>query len=96
MKALIRIAIHLGSIFGLLVLAALRGNPYSWMSEMDPTIPPDAIEDVSGNRFIFSTLVFVTIATIQLAMFFTASQKSGRWLPAFLAAAATILWILTI
>jgi len=94
MKALIRAVIHLGTIFGLLVLAAMIGSPYSWMYEMDPTIPPDAIKDESGNRVIFATFLFATMTAVQLAMFFTAGRISGKRLSAFLIAAATTLWIM--
>lgn len=62
MRSAIRWLAQASCIWGVLLLAALAGNSYSWMYEMAPSIPRGAIEDASGNEAVLATMVFLAIA----------------------------------
>ncbi|MGO4764620.1 hypothetical protein AB4120_18965 [Cupriavidus sp. 2KB_3] len=95
MTRLVRTLAHFGSVFLLLVLPGLAGNPYDWMTEMGPAMPPGGIADASGNRLLFSNFLFATIAAVQLGLFFTTGRTAGKWLSACVIFTATALWGMT-
>ncbi|MDA8447600.1 hypothetical protein [Paracidovorax valerianellae] len=84
MNKLFRIAIHAGSIFGLLVMALLPGDKYGFMQEMDPSIPANAIENGTGNSTVAASAIFALVAIAQIAIAVKSSKPSGRVLPAVL------------
>ncbi|GKS88752.1 hypothetical protein LL962_05225 [Xanthomonas sp. NCPPB 1067] len=67
MKKLIRIVLHAASLLGLMVIA-LTGRKDDLIYEMDPSIPPHAIEHGSGNHVVVAGVVFALVALVQAVL----------------------------
>ncbi len=64
MKKLVRIVLHAASLLGLMVIA-LTGRKDDLIYEMDPSIPPHAIDNGSGDHVVVAGLVFALVALVQ-------------------------------
>jgi hypothetical protein len=80
---------------GLLVLAVLPAHKYGWMEDIDPAIDPAALEDGSGNRLVFATLVLLLAVGLQALGWWLAAPVPGarrHLLPGLCIAALLGLW----
>lgn len=83
---------YLTFMLGMLVLILFPGSPYSWVQDMDPTIPLSAFEDQSGDRLIFVTLVWICVIAFQIPLFIRAREKWHRVIAVGLISAVSCLW----
>lgn len=86
---------YAASAAGLLVLSLLPGHKYAWMDAVDPATDPAALEDGSGNRFLFATVVMLVAVGLQALSLLQAGPAHGarrRVLPCLLIAAVLALW----
>lgn len=90
---------HAASAAGLLVLAVLPGHKYGWMEDIDPAIDPAALEDGSGNRVVFATLVLLLAVGLQALGWWLAAPGAGvgagarrHLLPGLCIAALLAVW----
>ena len=65
------------SVAGLLVLAVWPAHKYAWMAAVDPATDPAALEDASGNRVVFATLVMVAAVGLQVLWLCKAQPVHG-------------------
>jgi uncharacterized membrane protein len=90
MKKSIKIFGHLLSVSGLLLLAILPANKYSWMKEMDPSING---EDPSGNRLIFSLTILIIIGIIEMMISLKTAKVEKIVSLSIIVAGVLIWWI---
>lgn len=69
----------------------LLSNKYSWMHEVDPSIPPSAIEDGAGNRALFRILLLGLVTTPQLIILVMARGRTERVVAWLLIAVAVLV-----
>lgn len=75
MKPLFRLLAHLLFIGGMLVFYLLPADPYDWMREFDPAIAPDALENPSDDKLIFTVLLLIAITTAQAALLASSGNR---------------------
>ena len=68
---------YAASVAGLLVLAVWPANKYAWMAAVDPATDPAALEDASGNRLVFATLVMLAAVGLQALWLWKARPAHG-------------------
>lgn len=85
------------SAAGLLVLLVLPGHKYAWMEAVDPATAPAALEDASGNRLLFATVVMALAVALQLLWLLKGWHTHGarhRVVPCVLIVAVFAVWML--
>ena len=92
MKKLLRVVVHLMFACGLFILYILPSNKYNWMQELDPSISADSLEDVSGNRAIFTSLLLILIISAQLVLVAKISNKKEKAGSIVLILIAVFVW----
>lgn len=92
MKLAGKLIAHAIFVCGLAIFYMLPLNKYSWMQEMDSSISTLPVDNSSGSRLIFATLVLAAIVLAQLVVLITSSQKRERLISAALIAVALAAW----
>ena len=88
---------YAASAAGLLVLLVLPGHKYAWMEAVDPATAPAALEDGSGNRLLFATVVTALAVGVQLLWLLKAWHSHGprhRVVPCVFILAVLAVWAL--
>ena len=93
MKKLLRIVAHLIFACGLFVFYILPSNKYGWMQELDPSISADSLEDVSGNRAVFTSLLLILIISAQFVLVAKVSNKKEKAGSIVLILVAIFVWL---
>ena len=78
MKNSVRIFAYFIFALGMTVIFVLPSNKYSWMVEMDPSLATLPIDNSSGERAIFSFLLFIAIVGSQLVVVAIADSKREK------------------
>lgn len=91
MKRLLPLGAHVVSVLGLLLMATLTSNKYEWMSEMDPSIPANAI-DTSGNSTLAAGLLLAFVIVTQLILAIKSRKISTRLWSGTLILLAIAVW----
>mgnify|MGYP005980721463 CR=1 len=89
-----RIGLYAMYALGLFLILIFSGDKYDWMSDFDSSISPGAIEDSSGNRFIFIVLMLCVTLLIQLFFLITSKKLTGRLWAIFFMGVALAVFIL--
>ena len=77
MRKVFRFFCHISYLFFALLAIASPVNKYEWMWEMDPSIPPGAIEGGDEGVLVIAMLLIVMVL-IQLVSLIFARKKSER------------------
>lgn len=80
MNKTIRISLYVIYVLGLLMILIFSGSKYDWISDIDPSIASDAIEDNSNNRFVFLMLVLFAAVLTQVIVFIKFADLPGKLL----------------
>ena len=91
MNKYLRIGLHALSVVGLLLIFIFSGSKYDWMTSVDTSLPPDAIEDGSGNRIVFLGVVLAVVVVAQLIVAIKTRKSTERLISGLLVLAAAIL-----
>ncbi len=76
MNNILRIALLLMYCLGLILLCLVSVDKYSWMSEMDPSVPAGSVTADTSNSDLTSLLIFIGIIVIQfISVIFEKSRK---------------------
>ena len=76
MNKLVRIVLLLTYCLGLILLCLISVDKYSWMSEMDPSVPAGSVTADTSNSDLTSLLIFIGIIIIQfISVIFEKSRK---------------------
>jgi len=95
MKTIVRVFTHLLLVCGLLVFIAMpRGNKYTWMEDMDPSIAMLPVDDTSGDRTVFMLLLLIVVVITQLGIAITTESKKEKMISIVLAIVAISAWLL--
>ncbi|CAB3761232.1 hypothetical protein B7G54_22095 [Burkholderia puraquae] len=89
MTRLLRFAIHVACVIGLLVAVVITGNKYAWMHEIDPSIATDAIEDAAGDRTLVTYALLMVVAVTQVVLLARSGAAGVKPWGGFLILAAT-------
>lgn len=77
MRDALRICILLIYLSAMLLLYVLGVDKYSWMSEMDPSVPPHSIVNNSSNQQFVSSAVVAF--TLMMQLFYFIFEQSKKW-----------------
>ena len=75
---LIRYGLYAAYGYMLMILIAVQGGKYDWMSEMDPSIKPGDIVDDSGDRATVKVMIVVCMVLSQAVMLGVARRRYER------------------
>ena len=94
MKLLPRIVAHSLLVVGLIIFMIMPANRYSWMQELVPSISDLPNDDAYGSRVIFTLLLLITIAAVQLAIAIKSTSRIERAVSITLMLVAISVWSL--
>lgn len=92
---LIRYGLYAAYGYLLLLLIAIQGGKYDWMSDMDPSIQPGDIVDDSGDRATVKGLLLAGMILVQAIMLGVAQRRHERKFAFFLMAVAVVTYYIT-
>lgn len=92
---LIRYGLYAAYGYLLLLLIAIQGGKYDWMSDMDPSIQPGDIVDDSGDRATVKVMIVVCMVLLQAVILGIAQRRHERKLALFLMAVAVVTYYIT-
>lgn len=92
---LIRYGLYAAYGYMLVILIAVQGGKYDWMSEMDPSIQPGDIVDDSGDRATVKGILLVGMVLVQAIMLAVAQRRHERKFAFVLMAVAVVTYCIT-
>ena len=92
---LIRYGLYAAYGYMLVILIAVQGGKYDWMSEMDPSIQPGDIVDDSGDRATAKGILLIGMVLVQALMLAVAQRRHERKFTLILMAVAVVICCIT-
>ena len=92
---LIRYGLYAAYGYLWLLLIALQGEKYGWMSEIDPSIQASDIVDDSGDRATVKVMMVICMGLLQAVMLGVAQRRHERKLALLLMAVAVVTYCVT-
>ena len=92
---LIRYGLYAAYGYMLMLLIAVQGGKYDWMSDMDPSIQPGDIVDDSGDRATMKGILLVGMILVQAIMLGVAQRRHERKFALLLMAVAVVTYYIT-
>lgn len=93
MKNTLKIPLLLVYVVALIALYIFSVDKYSWMQEMDTSLPSGAINNDGSSFSDLATLTFIFILAMQVLFFFKEKQKKWKIIAVALSLIAAAMYI---
>lgn len=94
MKNIFRIIFFVLYLSGIFILFVLSGDKYSFMYEMDNSVPAGAIKNNSQNGVIVSAVILLLLLIIQMIYFIRETNKYIKMTSLLLASMAVFIFLM--